>query len=39
MSWRLTMLRHILNEFREFLDKATDVHYLSVPLWKPWRDF
>jgi hypothetical protein len=33
------MLQHIRNKVREFLNKASDVRYISVPLWKPWRDF
>jgi hypothetical protein len=39
---RLTVLKRMLNKVREFLNKATkgaEVRYLSVPLWKPWRDF
>jgi len=28
------MLKHILNKVREFLNRASDVPYLSVPLWK-----
>jgi hypothetical protein len=34
---RLAVL--ILDKVREFLGKPTDVHYTSVPFWKPWRDF
>jgi len=45
------VLEHILRKIREFLIKARkwklldndsqfyDVRYLSVPLWKPWRDY
>jgi hypothetical protein len=40
----------MLNKFRKWLRKARKwnsladsaldhVHYLSVPLWKPWRDY
>lgn len=39
---RPTMLKRMLDKVRKFLDKATkggEVRYLSVPLWKPWRDF
>jgi hypothetical protein len=36
---RLTMLKRLLHKLREFLNKRTDVHYTSVPVWKPWRDF
>ena len=37
----LTVLKRVLNKVRELLNKASDsdVRYLSVPLWKPWRDF
>jgi hypothetical protein len=33
------MLKRILSKVRVFFNKASDVRYLSVPLWKPWRDF
>ena len=40
------MLKHLLNKAREFLaqlqelfSRHRDVHYTSVPVWKPWRDF
>jgi hypothetical protein len=33
------MLKHLFHKFRELFSKTTDVRYLSVPLWKPWRDF
>ena len=45
------VLKHILRKIIEFLSKARkeklfdedsqfyNVRYLSVPLWKPWRDF
>jgi hypothetical protein len=44
------MLKHMLNKIREILCKARkrnqpadspfyQVRYLSVPLWKPWRDY
>jgi len=51
MFWSHTVLEHILTKIREFLIKAKewklfdndsqfyDVRYLSVPLWKPWRDY
>jgi hypothetical protein len=36
---RLIMWKHIFNKIRELLSKAIDVRYVSVPVWKPWRDF
>jgi hypothetical protein len=36
---RLTGLKRLLNKVREVLRKAIDVGYVSVPIWKPWRDF
>jgi hypothetical protein len=36
---KLTLLKRILNKIRELFDRPTDVHYTSVPLWRPWRDF
>jgi hypothetical protein len=36
---RLTVLKHMLNRVRELLSDARDVRYVSVPLWRPWRDF
>ena len=36
---RLTTMRQLLKKITEFLIKARDVSYVSVPLWKPWRDF
>jgi len=35
----LSKVRKFLSRVREFLGKPTDVHYTSVPLWRPWRDF
>jgi hypothetical protein len=31
--------RRLLNAIQEWFGKPTNVHYTSVPLWKPWRDF
>lgn len=39
MILRLTVLKRILNKIGEWLNTTTDVRYVSVPLWKPWRDF
>ncbi len=47
---RLTVLKQILNKFRELLNKVRRwlppedsqfyrVRYTSVPSWKPWRDY
>ena len=36
---KLSLLKRILNKVRELFNRPTDVHYTSVPLWKPWRDF
>ncbi len=36
---RLTVLKRILNKVRELLSQAPDVRYVSVPIWRPWRDF
>jgi len=33
------MLKHLLCFLREFFSRPVDVHYTSVPIWKPWRDF
>ena len=35
----LSKVRELLNRIRELLHRPTDVHYTSVPLWRPWRDF
>jgi len=35
----LTLLQRIFTKVRELLNRPTEVHYTSVPLWKPWRDF
>jgi len=43
MFWRVTVLKRLLSRMlekvREFLDGDAQARYLSVPLWKPWRDF
>jgi hypothetical protein len=38
-SLRLTVLKRVLNKLRELLSKAIDLRYVSVPIWRPWRDF
>jgi hypothetical protein len=35
----LTSMKHILNKVRELLREARDVRYVSVPIWRPWRNF
>jgi hypothetical protein len=38
----LTVLKHMLNKARERMlpdGPFYQVRYLSVPLWKPWRDY
>jgi hypothetical protein len=32
-------LREMLNKIKELLNRPSDVRYLSVPIWRPWRDF
>ena len=32
-------LRGLLVKLCELANRPTNVHYTSVPLWKPWRDF
>jgi hypothetical protein len=29
----------IFRKVKQMFDQPTDVHYTSVPLWRPWRDF
>jgi hypothetical protein len=36
---RLTVLKHMLDRVKELLNEARDLRYVSVPLWRPWRDF
>ena len=36
---RLAVLKRVLNKLRELLSEARDVRFVSVPLWKPWRDY
>jgi len=43
---RLTVLKHMFSKVRQLLSKARDVlsrvidvRYVSVPIWRPWRDF
>ena len=39
------MLKHIFSKFMELLNRVRErepfyqVRYLSVPIWRPWRDF
>jgi len=36
---RLTMWKHLLDRVRQLLEEIMDVPYVSVPVWRPWRDF
>jgi hypothetical protein len=36
---RLTALKRLLGKVRELLGDARDLRYVSVPVWRPWRDF
>jgi hypothetical protein len=36
---RFTLLKRILSKFKEVFNRPTDVHYTSVPIWRPWRRF
>ncbi len=38
-SLSITVLQRMLFKLKEFFNRASDVHYTSVPVWKPWRDF
>jgi hypothetical protein len=35
----VTLLKGLLAKVGELLDRPTDVHYTSTPVWKPWRDY
>jgi len=34
-----SFLKHLLSRIKELLSQAREVRYVSVPLWRPWRDF
>jgi hypothetical protein len=36
---RFIMMKQFLDKIGEWLGKAMEVRYVSVPVWKPWRDF
>jgi len=36
---RFAVLKRMFNKVRELLSEARDVRFVSVPLWKPWRDY
>jgi hypothetical protein len=37
---RLAALKRMLNKLRELLSRTVeDARYVSVPVWRPWRDF
>jgi hypothetical protein len=35
----LAFFRRTYSRFKELFERRTDVHYTSVPYWRPWRDF
>ena len=35
----IAWLNRRLANLRELFNRPVDVHYTSVPVWKPWRDF
>jgi len=36
---RLTMLKSLRDQLKEFIHEAMVVRYVAVPVWRPWRDF
>ena len=36
---RLAALKRALAKLIELLTETSDVRYVSVPIWRPWRDF
>jgi hypothetical protein len=32
------VLKQVLNKVRELLSQVVEVRYVSVPIWRPWRD-
>jgi hypothetical protein len=36
---RFIPLKQFLDKIRKWLGKAMEVRYVSVAVWKPWRDF
>jgi len=36
---RLATLKQLLKKFSALLVEARDVRYVSVPVWRPWRNF
>jgi hypothetical protein len=32
-------VREWIDRARDLFDRARDVRYVSVPVWRPWRDF
>jgi hypothetical protein len=35
----LNKVRKLLTRASDVMNKARDVRYVSVPVWRPWRDF
>jgi hypothetical protein len=36
---KLDLLRRVLTRLIELLTETSEVRYVSVPIWRPWRDF
>ena len=36
---KFAALKHMFNKTKDVLSKIIDVRYVSVPVWRPWRDF
>jgi hypothetical protein len=36
---KLAFLKGLLGKIMELLSEAREVRYVSVPVWRPWRDF
>jgi hypothetical protein len=32
-------MKRALKKLKQFFVRFSEVHYISVPVWKPWRDF
>jgi len=39
MNLRIHWIVAALIKLRELLSEARDVRYVSVPFWRPWRDY
>jgi hypothetical protein len=36
---RRAVLKNLLKKLSELLSQVREVRYVSVPVWRPWRDF